>query len=77
MNITKVDSSIILAYTYNSESYELEIQFTKAFFRYYEFKNIDYLRLTHTESVGKFFHSDIKNKFEYKKIDKFGGNIIE
>jgi uncharacterized protein (UPF0297 family) len=66
-----IESSNLKTLTYDSEDQNLIIEFKGKENNRYQYKNVpeelveNFLK---SESKGKFFHSDIKGKYEFKKI---------
>lgn len=66
-----IESSNLKTITYDSEDQNLIIEFKGKENNRYQYKNVpeelveNFLK---SESKGKFFHSDIKGKYEFKKI---------
>lgn len=69
MKRNKVKSSNLASVGYDSSARTLEIEFYRG--GIYQYSNVPqtvYLQLMKAESLGKFFHVNIKGVYAYKKI---------
>lgn len=68
MNRQSVDSSQIASVGYDQDTEELEIEFHNG--SLYVYKNVpfnEFQSLMDAESVGKYFSSNIKNKYQWSR----------
>jgi len=62
-----VKSSNIKSVGYDAVKHVLEIEFTKGVYHYLEVPRKIYRRMMASESLGKYFHTNIKGRYEFKK----------
>jgi len=68
--IVLLNSSNLEAVRYNQDTEILSIRFKGGnVYEYSEVPLLEYMELLKAESHGKYFHSHIKDKFEFKKLD--------
>lgn len=68
--MNKVQSSNIAEVDYSAESQELFIKFTNgATYKYEEVPSRVYSDFLKAESKGKFFHSNIRNVYDYRRVE--------
>ena len=68
--MNKVQSSNIAEVDYSAESQELFIKFTNgATYKYEEVPPRVYSDFLKAESKGKFFHSNIRNVYDYRRVE--------
>lgn len=73
MNLIPVESSNIKAIGYEDDM--VDIQFLNGgTYRYYNVSADVYVKLFNSESKGKFFHKEIKGKYEWRKLEVEGDN---
>ena len=64
-------SSNITHATYDTSSKELIIEFAKnSKYKYFKVPRKKFKELIEAESIGGYFHANIKDKFKYKKLEK-------
>ena len=64
-----VNSSMIRSIGYDSSSSTLEIEFNNgAVWQYYDFSESSWYDFKNAESLGKYFHSNIKNQYTEAKV---------
>ncbi len=69
MERQNVESSNIVSVGYDKESLVLEVEFKKGkVYRYSDVDGLTYAGLLTAESVGKYFHQNIKDKFSFTKV---------
>lgn len=69
MDLKPVKSSNIKAVGYDTETSELQVEFTGGGLYAYDAVPLDVYRdLTEAHSVGKFFHAKIKDVYETRKL---------
>lgn len=69
MERTPVTSSNICSVGYDTDSESLEIEFNNG--SVYQYSNVptgEYEGLLSAESVGKYFHANIKNRYSFMKL---------
>ena len=71
MFITEVDSTSIKSVAYDKEEEKLWLRFkSDALYEYRGVQEQTVKELVTAESKGKFFHENIKNKFDYEKVEE-------
>jgi hypothetical protein len=71
MFITEVDSTSIKSVAYDKEEEKLWLRFkSDALYEYRGVQEQMVKELVTAESKGKFFHENIKNKFDYEKVEE-------
>jgi hypothetical protein len=69
--ITEVDSTSIKSVAYDKEEEKLWLRFkSDALYEYRGVQEQTVKELVTAESKGKFFHENIKNKFDYEKVEE-------
>jgi hypothetical protein len=64
------ESSSISRFKYDEAEQILTIEFTSgSIYEYSEVPNFVFYEMIDSKSTGKFFHTEIKNWYDYKKID--------
>ena len=69
--LNDVDSSAIDSIAYDKDEKKLWIRFTSG--SLYEYRNVEEStvnELDEAESKGKYFHNNIKDRFDYEKVDE-------
>jgi hypothetical protein len=70
MKRTQVESKDIKSIGYDDKTLSLEVEFNSgSIYVYFKVPKNIYIEFMEADSHGKFFHRNIKNKFEYKKLD--------
>ena len=70
----EVQSTNIQSVGYDMPSHTLEIQFhSGGLYHYYQVPDWIFSSLLKSGSKGRFFHRVIRNRFEYRKVDEWGG----
>ena len=72
----EVESSMLDAIDYDPASLTLKIRFKKGgqTFAYVGVRGNVYTEMLESESIGKYFHSTIKGKYEYSKVEEVDSN---
>jgi hypothetical protein len=74
MNMHPVKSSNISALGYDAEKKELHVQFTNGTsYSYAGVPEHEYKSLASADSVGKRFHTHVKEKFKHERVGGHGG----
>ena len=61
-----VQSSNILSIGYDSENMVLEIEFnSRGIYQYFDVPNYEYEELMNSDSLGKYFHQNIKENYQW------------
>ena len=69
MERKQVDSSNILSLGYSKKERMLEVEFKAGtVYRYFNVNKELYEQMLKAESVGKYFHINIKGKYDFKKV---------
>lgn len=69
MNRTPVNSSDAASVGYESSTMTLEIEFNSgSIYQYFDVPETIYQDLMRASSVGRFIHTNIKNKYRYIKL---------
>lgn len=67
---TVVKSAMVKKIMYNFVNETLKVQFpNEIVYEYYNVPQDEYANLCTSESAGKYFIDNIKNKYEFKKLD--------
>lgn len=65
-----VESSNLESIGYDKEKQWLEVQFKNGtMYRYFDVPEIVFFELGKAESVGKYFHANVKNKYNFEKVE--------
>jgi hypothetical protein len=69
MDRVSVSSTDILEVGYERESQTLEIQFVSGgVYQYFNVPSYVYDEMLSSSSKGKYFHANIKNRFQYSRV---------
>jgi hypothetical protein len=69
MKLKPVDSEMLVAAGYEEKSHSLQVVFrTGETYRYKNVPSFVYERLMSAESIGKFMHKYVLNRFEYERV---------
>ena len=64
-----VNSSHLVSVGYEPSSQTLEIEFNDgSVYQYFDVPEFEYYELIYSSSVGGYFHSDIKDHYQYTKL---------
>ncbi len=68
MDRISISSSNIVSVGYDRSSRTLEIEFGNGVYQYYEVPLQIYEGLISATSAGRYFHGNIKDKYDYSKV---------
>jgi len=69
MKLKPVDSEMLVAAGYDEKSHSLQVVFrTGETYRYKNVPSFVYERLMSAESIGKFMHKYVLNRFQYERV---------
>jgi hypothetical protein len=70
MNRVPVQSSVLASVLYVRQLRRLEVEFRSGeFYQYFDVPEQNYNELLTTESKGRYFNANIRNRFSSKRID--------